>query len=113
MSDDPAADIRAAALREAQARARMTQTLREVRARLAPGALAREGARKVADAGQSAARNGADAARRNAAGLAGAIALGALFLARHRIAALFRRKPKRAIPAPFRSRFSSKDQSHD
>lgn len=99
------ADIRAAQLREAAARARLTDTLHELQARLNLKALAREGARKVADAGQSAARNGADAARRNPAPAIGAAAVALLFLARHRIVGLFRRQSHSTVPA--------KDRNHD
>jgi hypothetical protein len=93
---DPAEQIRAAEQREALARQRLTGTLHELQARLNPKALAREGARKVADAGQTAASKGADAARRNPAPVAGAAAVGVLFLARKRIAGLFRRNKKTA-----------------
>lgn len=100
---DPAAEIRAAEQREALARQKLTGTLQELQARLSPKALAREGARKVADAGQSAATKGADVARRNPAPVAGAAAVGVLFLSRRRIAALFRRKKKPTVPAEARS----------
>lgn len=98
---DPAAEIKAAEQREALARQQLTGTLQELQARLNPKALAREGARKVADAGQTAANKGADAARRNPAPVAGAAAVGVLFLSRRRIAALFRRK-KKTLPAEAR-----------
>lgn len=101
---DPAEEIRAAEQREALARQKLTGTLQELQARLNPKALAREGARKVADAGQSAASKGADVARRNPAPVAGAAAVGVLFLARRRIAGLFRRKKKKlTVPAQARS----------
>lgn len=112
---DPAADIRDAERREALARERLTDTLHELQAKLNPKALAREGARKVAGAGQSAARNGADAARRNPAPVAGAAAVGVLFLARKRIAGLFRRKKKLTVPAQARSpeTIALEDRIHD
>ena len=101
---DPAEDIRTAERREAEARERLTETLHELQAKLNPKALAREGARKMADAGQSAASKGADAARRNPAPVAGAAAVGVLFLARKRIAGLFRRRKKKlTLPAQARS----------
>ncbi|WP_174279940.1 DUF3618 domain-containing protein [Sphingomonas bacterium] len=97
------ADIRAAETREAVARARLQATLKELQARLSPKAIAREGARKVADAGQNAARTGADVARRNPAPAIGAAVAAVLLLGRHRIARLFRRdKP-----------LEPKDQVHD
>lgn len=112
---DPAADIAAAERREAEARERLTETLHELQAKLNPKALAREGARKVADAGQSAASRGADVARRNPAPVAGAAALGVLFLARRRIAGLFRRKKKLSVPAQARSpeTVSLEERIHD
>lgn len=88
---EPAADIAAAERREAEARERLIATLHELQAKLNLKALARQLSRRVADAGESAARTGVDAARRNPAPVAGAAAVGLALLARHRIAGLFRR----------------------
>lgn len=110
MTDTAAADIAAAERREALARERLTDTLHELQGRLKPKALARDAARAAADAG----RSGANAAKRNPAPVAGAAAVGVLFLARKRIARLFRRNRKLTVPAQARSHETSpKDPSHD
>lgn len=85
-------DIEAAERRELEARARLLATLHELQAKLNLKALTRQLSRRVAGAGETAARTGVDAARRNPAPLAGAAAIGLAILARHRIAGLFRRK---------------------
>lgn len=101
MSNDPAADIIAAEHREALARARLTASIQLLKARLTPRALARDARLRLTDA----ASNGAVAAKRNPLPIIGAGVAAGLFLARHRIAGLFRRK-QTARP---RSSSSSKD----
>ncbi len=85
-------DIEAAERRQLEARAQLLATLHELQAKLNLKALGRQLSRRAVDAGESAARNGVDAARRNPTPFAGAAAIGLAFLARHRIAGLFRRK---------------------
>lgn len=97
-------DIAAAERREAAARARLIATLKELQFRLSPKTIARQGARRITDASQQAAQTGVDTARRYPGPAVGAAAVGVLFLARRRIARLFRRKP---APSP------AKDQTDD
>ena len=88
MADTPPTDIAIAQARAHAARADLVATLGILQERLTARALMRQ----AADAGQSAARKGADAARRHPAALAGAVAAAGLLLGRHRIAAAFRRR---------------------
>ncbi len=86
-------DHRAKAEAEVElARVRASSTLHELQDRLAPRVLARNAAREAQNAGEKAARMGADTLRRNPATFTGLVAAAGLFLARHRIAALFRRQ---------------------
>lgn len=102
-------DIRTAELREAQARERLSASLQLLQARLTPRALARDARLRLTDA----ASTGADAAKRNPLPVIGAGVAAGLFLARHRIARLFRRKPK-PVPAQPRSHEAPpKDLTHD
>jgi hypothetical protein len=96
---DAATDIRAAERRSAAARARLTGTLHQLQNKLSPKVLARDAATAAATAGQNAAQAGLESARANPAPVAGAVALGGLFLFRKRIARLFRRKKKLKVPA--------------
>ena len=91
MAASPQDDIRMAEARARAARADLIATLGIIQERLTARSLMRQ----AADAGQEAARKGADAARRNPGALAGAVAVAGLFLARHRVAALFRRNKSR------------------
>ncbi|MCP3733797.1 DUF3618 domain-containing protein [Sphingomonas sp. RP10(2022)] len=91
---DPATRLAAAEVEAALARNRLSATLGKLQVRLNPRTLARTAARDVADKGSAAAQAGLDTAVRNPGAVAGATALAGLFLARHRIAHLFRRKPK-------------------
>lgn len=88
---DPATRLALAEAEAAIARERVSRTLGKLQARLNPRVLARQAAREVTDKGGAAAQAGIDTARRNPGVLAGGTALAGLFLARHRIAALFRR----------------------
>lgn len=107
---DAASDIRIAEQREVEARERLTVSLQLLQARLTPKALARDARLRLTDA----ASNGADAARRNPLPVIGAGIAAGLFLARHRIAGLFRRKKKLTVPAQARSHSSPpKDHAHD
>ncbi len=76
------------------ARARVTQTLGELQDRLNPRTLARNAARDLTEAGSVIADKGAHTLKRNPGAVAGATAVAGLFLARHRIAGLFRRKSR-------------------
>ena len=100
---DPAADIAAAERRAAQARERLSGSLQLLQARLKPRTLARDAAQSAAAAGQNAARAGVDVARHHPGPVAGAVAAAGLFLARHRIAALFRRRQPAGAKAKSRS----------
>lgn len=97
---DPKQDLFTAEAEAEQARQRLSGTVAQLQARLDPKLLAGD----AKEAGLSVARAGADGARRNPGIIAGAVAATGLFLARHRIARLFRRKPK---PLPARPRTSS------
>lgn len=76
------------------ARARVTQTLGDLQERLNPKTLARNAARDLTEAGSVIADKGAHTLKRNPGAVAGATAVAGLFLARHRIAGLFRRKSR-------------------
>ncbi len=77
-----------------QARARVTQTLGQLQDRLNPRTLARNAARDLTEAGTVIADKGAHTLKRNPGAVAGATAVAGLFLARHRIFNLFRRKSR-------------------
>ena len=111
MSSDPAADILSAEQREAAARARLTASLQLLQARLAPSALAGRAKLRLTDA----ASNGAEAAKRNPLPVLGAGLAAGLFLARHRIVGLFRRKRRDAPqpPNPTSPPNPPKDKKHD
>lgn len=96
MSDiiTPGARLSEAEAEAAAARERLSGTLRKLQTRLNPRDLAVQAARDVADKGQAAAQAGLDTAVRNPGAVAGVTAVAGLFLARRRIAGLFRRKPK-------------------
>ena len=90
MSIDAGAAIRAAERREAEARQRLAASLQLLQARFTPKALVRNAQLRLTDAATS----GAEVARRNPLPVIGAGIVAAAFLARHRIAGLFRRKKK-------------------
>jgi hypothetical protein len=73
------------------ARRRLFRTLGVIQDRVSPRQIARRAARDAAEKGQTA----VDAARRNPGAAAGFTAAAGLFLARHHIAALFRRKRRK------------------
>jgi hypothetical protein len=77
-----------------RARARVTQTLGQLQERLNPRTLAHKAARDLTEAGTVLADKGAHTLKRNPGTVAGATALAGLFLARHQIAGLFRRKSR-------------------
>lgn len=91
---DPVLHLAQAEKDASAARQRLNITLVALQDRLEPKRLARETARDLTQASGVAARRTADAARRNPGALAGVVAVAGLFLARHRIAALFRRRPE-------------------
>lgn len=93
MSEE-ASRIAAAEADAARARAQLSATLAVLQRRLEPSRLAQEAKRNLADVGTVAAERTREAVRRRPGALAGAVALAGLFLARHRVAALLRRKPK-------------------
>lgn len=106
---EPATRLAQAELDAIVARERLSSTLALLQARLNPRRLARRAMREVADKGSVAAAAGVDGARRNPGAVAGFTAVAGLYLARHRIADLFRggRKVKRqtkAEPAPLPQR---------
>jgi hypothetical protein len=93
---DPVSIAAAEAERDV-ARARVTRTLGELQDRLNPRTLARNAARDLTEAGGVIADKGAHTLKRNPGAVAGATAVAGLFLARHRIAGLFRRKSRDQI----------------
>lgn len=90
MTDSP--KLAQAKLNAAAARERVTQTLGQLQAKVSPKTLARNAARDLTDAGTAAASASVETVRRNPGIIAGATAVAGLFLARHRIAALFHRE---------------------
>ena len=85
---DHARQIAQAEAEAALARQRLTTTLSTIQARLDPRSRAREVAADLSER----ARDGVETARQHPGALAGSVAAIGLFLARHRIATLFRRK---------------------
>ncbi len=79
------------------ARAQVSQTLGQLQDRLNPKTLARNAARDLTEAGTVIADKSAHTLKRNPGTVAGATAVAGLFLARHRIAGLFRRKSRDRI----------------
>ena len=102
---DPAHDLAEAERRAAAARDRLSTTVAQLQHRLDPKLLARE----ARDVGTAAALSGIDGARRNPGIVAGAVGVVTVLLARHRIARLFRRKPKRVPAAPINHSAPPKD----
>lgn len=92
---DPAQRIAAAELSAQLARQRLDRTVAALQVKLNPRRVAHRAMRDAADRGGAAAMTGAETVRRNPGTAAGVAALAAVFLARHRIAGLFRRKPGR------------------
>ena len=91
---DPATRLADAEQEAAAARERLSATLGKLQVKLNPKTLALQAARDVTDRGGAAAQASLNAAVRNPGAVAGATAVAGLFLARHRIASMFRRKPK-------------------
>jgi hypothetical protein len=98
---EPAARLAQAEIDAIAARERLSTTLATLQLRLNPKRLARLAMRDIADKGTVAAAAGVDGARRNPGTIAGVTALAGLYLARHRIAYLVRRrdKPRRQTKA--------------
>jgi hypothetical protein len=94
----PALTLAEAEAQAAAARERLSTTLGKLQVRLNPRTLASQAAREVADKGSAAAQASLNTAVRNPGAVAGATAVAGLFLARHRIASLFRRKPPKHKP---------------
>ncbi|WP_082474825.1 DUF3618 domain-containing protein [Sphingomonas sp. Leaf343] len=93
---NPKLDLLAAEAEAALARERLSGTVSQLQAKLDPKALAEE----AKDAGLSAARAGAEGARRNPGLVAGAAAATGLLLASGPIARFFhRRKVRKPLPA--------------
>lgn len=82
----------------AAARERLADTFGKLQVRLNPKVLASQAAREVADKSAAAAQASLNTAVRNPGAVAGATAVAGLFLARHRIASLFRRKSPKHKP---------------
>lgn len=91
---EPALRLAEAEAEAAAARARLSTTLGKLQVRLNPRTLALQAARELTDKSGAAAQASLNTAVRNPGAVAGATAVAGLFLARHRIASLFRRKPK-------------------
>ena len=91
---DPAAQIAAAEHDATVARERLSRTVGQLQDRLSPKQIARRAVRDAGDRSTAA----VDTARRNPGTAAGLVACAGLFLARHRIASLFRRRrPKQPV----------------
>jgi len=100
---DPAWEIAEAERSATAARERVSHTLAALQFKLNPGRLARQAVRDATDRSGAAAMAGAESVRRNPSAAAGIAALAGLFLARRKIAKLFRRSPKhpaKALPSP-------------
>jgi len=96
----PRSDLAVAEAEAAAARLRLSGTVSDLQARLAPSLLAEE-AKQV---GLTAVNAGMDGARRNPGVVAAAVAATGLLLARHRIAGIFRRRrARKPVPAAPRS----------
>ena len=91
---DPTLHLADAEAEAAAARERLSSTLGKLQVKLNPRDLALQAARDVADKSAAAAQASLNTAVRNPGAVAGATAAAGLFLARHRIIGLFRRKPK-------------------
>ena len=91
---EPTLRLAEAEAEAAAARERLNATLGKLQVRLNPRTLALQAAREITDKGGAAAQASLNTAVRNPGAVAGATAVAGLFLARHRIATLFRRKPK-------------------
>ena len=89
---DPVTRLASAEAAATLAREHLHVTLGALQARLEPKRLARNAASEMTVAGRAAAQRGVRAARGNPGALAGVVAVTGLFLARHRIASLFRRR---------------------
>ena len=93
MSNLPGTRLADAEAEATAARERLNTTLAQLQVKLDPRTLTRQATKEVVDKSAAAAAAGIDTARRNPGAVAGATAVAGLFLARHRIAHLFRRKP--------------------
>lgn len=101
--------VTAAEQRATLAKERLMGTVHQLQAKLQPKALVREAAQAAADKGQQAAQ----VAKDNPLPIAGAVAVTGLFLLRHRIASLFRRKKRLTVPAQARSHSESSSDQGD
>lgn len=88
---DPVARLAQAEVAAAAARARLNASLAILQQRLEPKRLVRDARRELVEARGVATRRTVAAVRANPTTLAGAVAVAGLFVARHRIVALFRR----------------------
>lgn len=93
---DPVIRLAAAEQEAEAARARMNGTVALLQERLEPKRLAREARGGLIDARDAAVERAGDIARRRPGALAGAVAAAGLFLGRHRIARLLRRRRTKA-----------------
>lgn len=91
MTDTPSS-LAVAEANATLARERLSSTFGLLQAKLNPKVIARDAAQGLAEAGTSAAKSGVETAKRNPGAVAGITALAGLFLARHKLGALFGRK---------------------
>ncbi|TPG12314.1 phosphatase [Sphingomonas oligophenolica] len=90
----PGDRLLAAQAEAAEQRDRVTTSMRLLKAKLSPRRIAKQAMVDATIAGESAAIAGVETARRYPGTLTGLVAAAGLFLARHRIALLFRRTPR-------------------
>ena len=88
---DPGPRLIAAQADAAQKRAQLAESVGQLKAKVNPRRIARQAVADATSAGETAAIVGVETARRYPGTLAGLVAAAGLFLARHRIAHLFRR----------------------
>lgn len=93
---DPTERLTRAEADAAAARQRLAETMARLQDRLEPRRLVREARLGLADARHSAVERAGVAVRRRPATLAGVVALAGLWLGRHRVVALFRRRQAEA-----------------
>lgn len=105
MSTDPQAlTVSIAEQRAAAARERLTDTATTLQARLNPRVVARDAVETLQENGEKALRTGVENARAHPEAVVWAATLTTAWLARHRIAALFRRKRPSRETAPASAR---------
>ena len=91
---DPVERLALAEADAAIARRRLAETVAQLQHRLEPRRLARDARLGLIDVRHTAVERAGVAVRRRPGALAGVVALAGLWLGRHRVAALFRRRSK-------------------